>query len=113
MIKNIYNNGYSSPGAILQDRLEKTLRQFLENITSRIVKTGQDILMEVDQKDLEPVLTEFINNPEISLTVLKGLSSGGGFGGSSGGSKEAGNIIADLSGKNISFSLFLKVRLKD
>ncbi len=113
MIKNIYNNGYSSPGAILQDRLEKTLRQFLENSTSRIVKTGQDILMEVDQKDLEPVLTEFINNPEISLTVLKGLSSGGGFGGSSGGSKEAGNIIADLSGKNISFSLFLKVRLRD
>jgi len=45
MIKNIYNNGYSSPGAILQDRLEKTLRQFLENSTSRVVKTGQDILM--------------------------------------------------------------------
>ena len=101
----------------MQDRLEKTLQQFLGNTASRILKTGQNILMEVDQEVLRPVLTEFTGNPEISLTVLKGLSSGGGSGGnsrgSSGGSKEAGSIIADLSGKNISFSLFLKVRLKD
>ena len=105
MIEDIYNNGYLPPGAILQDRLEKTLQQFLGNSASRIIKTGQDILMEVDQEVLGPVLTEFISNPEISVTVLKGLSSGG--------SKEAGSIIADLSGKNISFSIFLKVRLKD
>ncbi|MES0341642.1 MAG: hypothetical protein ABUK08_04945, partial [Candidatus Humimicrobiaceae bacterium] len=91
MIEDIYNNGYSSPGAILQDRLEKTLQQFLGNSASRIIKTGQNILMEVDQEVLGPVLTELISNPEISLTILKGLSSGG----SSGVSKEAGSIIAD------------------
>ena len=104
-MEDIYNNGYLPPGAVLQDRLEKALQQFLGNSASKIIKTGQDILMEVSQEVLGPVLTEFISNPEISLTILKGLSSGG--------SKEAGSIIADLSGKNISFSLFLKVRLKD
>ena len=109
VIEDIYNNGYLPPGAIMQDRLEKTLQQFLGNSASRIIKTGQDILMEVDQEVLEPVLTEFISNPEISLTVLKGLSSGG----SSAGSKEAGSMIADITGKNISFSLFLKVRLRE
>ena len=87
----------------MQDRLEKTLQQFLGNTASRILKTGQNILMEVDQEVLRPVLTEFTDNPEISLTVLKGLSSGGGLRGSPGGSKEAGSIIADLSGKNINF----------
>jgi len=112
-MEDIYNNGYLPPGAILQDRLEKTLQQFLGNGASRIIKTGQDILMEVEQEFLGPVLTEFTSNTEISLTVLKGLSSGGGPKGSSTGSKETGSMIADITGKNISFSLFLKVRLRD
>jgi NADH-quinone oxidoreductase subunit D len=112
VIEDIYNNRYSSPEAIMQDRLEKNLQQFLGNTASRILKTGQDILMEVDQEVLGSVLTEFTDNPEISLKVLKGLSSGGGSGGSSGVNKEAGSIIADITGKNINFSLFLKVRLK-
>ena len=105
MLEDNYNNGYSSPGAIFQDRLEKTLQQFLGNSASRIIKAGQDILIEVDQEDLGSVLSELKNNPDISLTILKGLNPAG--------RKDAGNIIADLSGQNLDFSLILKIRLKD
>lgn len=105
MLEDSYKNGYSSPGAIFQDRLEKTLQQFLGDRASRIIKAGQDILIEVDSEDLGSVLTEIKNNPEISLTILKGLNSAG--------RKDADSIIADISGPNLDFSLILKVRLKD
>lgn len=105
MLEDSYKSGYSSPGAIFQDMLEKNLQQFLGDRTGRIIKAGQDILIEVDSEDLGSVLTEIKNNPEISLTILKGLSPGSG--------KGADYIVADLSGPNLDFSLILKVRLKD
>jgi len=50
MFDNIDNKIYSNPRAIYLEKMEKNLRQFLEGKAVRINRTGQDILIELDQE---------------------------------------------------------------
>jgi NADH:ubiquinone oxidoreductase subunit D len=71
MFENIDNNIYSSPGGIYIERLDKSLRQFLEPKSGKISRAGKDVLVEIDQDQTEAVLKELKENPELSLSILK------------------------------------------
>jgi NADH:ubiquinone oxidoreductase subunit D len=71
MFENIDNNIYSSPGGLYIERLDKSLRQFLEPKSGKISRAGKDVLVEIDQSQAEVVLKELKENPELSLSILK------------------------------------------
>jgi len=73
MLKETNNNIYSGPNNILLDRLDKDLRQFLENKADRIDRAGRDILIELKLKDLGSALAALKQNPDLSFGILKNI----------------------------------------
>jgi len=71
MFESIESNIYSSPGGIYIERLDKSLRQFLDPEKGKISRAGKDILVEIDRDQVEAVLKELSQNPELSLNILK------------------------------------------
>ncbi len=62
----------SNPSDIYIERLVKNLRQSIGGRADRISRAGRDILVEIEQKDTEEVLSELRENPELSIDVLLG-----------------------------------------
>jgi len=63
----------SNPSDIYIERLVKNLRQSIGGRADRISRAGRDILVEIEQKDTEEVLSELRENPELSIDVLRNL----------------------------------------
>jgi NADH-quinone oxidoreductase subunit D len=80
MFEDIDKNIYSSPRDIYFERLDKDLRQFLEDKAMLISRAGKDILIELDPEKARIVLSELKDNPELSIDVLKnfGVIKNGG-----------------------------------
>ena len=67
MLEDIDKAIFSSPHDIYFERLDKNLRQFLEDKAGQIRRAGKDILVELDPGNVSSVLTELKNNPELSF----------------------------------------------
>ena len=105
MFDNIDNKIYSNPHAIYLEKMEKNLRQFLEGKAVRINRTGQDILIELDQESLGAILAEIKNNPELTVENLKNINIIGD------GKKVY--LLSEFSAADSDFSIILKIGLKE
>lgn len=105
MFENIDNKIYSNPHTIYLEKMEKNLRQFLEDKAVRISRLGQDILIELDQENSGAVLTEIKNNPELTVESLKNINI-------IGDGKKA-YLLSELSATDSDYSIILKIGLKE
>jgi len=105
MFDNIDNKIYSNTHTIYLEKMEKNLRQFLEGKAVRINRTGQDILIELDQESSGAILDEIKNNPELTVESLKNINIIGD------GKKVY--LLSEFSAADSDFSIILKIGLKE
>ncbi|GEM_PF-932313 len=104
MAKELFEGIYSSHKIVFIERVEKNLQFYLKNKIVNIKKAGQEVIVEVDKKDLKEVLFELKNNTEFEIEILNSINYFK--------SKNNYYVLLSLASVSNNFSMLLKVKCK-
>ncbi len=103
MAKELFQGIYSSHKIVFIERIEKNLQFYLKDKIANIKKSGQEIILDIDIKNIDFVLSELKNNPEFSVEILNSIVFYP--------SKNANFLLLSLASMSNNFSLILKINL--
>jgi NADH-quinone oxidoreductase subunit D len=74
MVEDIYSKEYSVPELILVGEAEKKVESVLKGKIKKINRAGQDLLIEISRENLNQVVRELKENPELQVNRFQGTA---------------------------------------
>ncbi len=74
MIEDIHSKEYSLPESVLVSEAEKKIEAVLKDRIKKIRRAGQDLLIEISKEDINQVVKELKENPELQVNRFQSIA---------------------------------------